>query len=313
MPNTRMSERQGRPGGARSLTRRQLLALSAAGAGHVVLARPLWASGANSREGTPQTSRRWGVQLYTVRNQIDADAAATLKRIAAIGYAELEVLQPTLSTVAPLVSTLGLTIVSVHLDQSTTRGEGFDAFVAQAKAHGLRYVVVPFVPAAERPTDRAGFDAVAARLSRMARAASDAGLQLCYHNHAFEFGKDREGTRWLDVLMQGTAASGMQLQLDVFWASVGGADPVALLRQYSGRIASLHLKDKDPRTATSVDEGTVPRTAFVEVGSGAIDFPAILAAARAAGVRHYFVEQDQTPGDPVESLRKSYAYLAGLR
>jgi sugar phosphate isomerase/epimerase len=294
--------------------RRSLLKGLAAGlAGSVVVREGAWADGSARAAQVDASRRAWGVQLYTVRSQIGTDAAATLKRIAAIGYTELEVLQPTLAVVAPLASGLGLTIVSAHLDGATGKGDGYEAFLAQAKAHGLRYVVVPFVPATDRPSDRAGFDAVAARLSRMARLASDAGVQLCYHNHAFEFGKDGDGTRWLDVLMQGTAAAGMQLQLDVFWASVGGADPVALLRQYSGRIASLHLKDKDPRTATSVDEGTVPRTAFVEVGSGAIDFPAILAAARAAGVRHYFVEQDQTPGDPVESLRKSYAYLAGLR
>jgi len=78
-------------------------------------------------------------------------------------------------------------------------------------------------------------------------------------------------------------------------------------------VASLHLKDKDPGVATSLTESAVPRTAFVEVGAGALDFPAILAAAREAGVRHYFVEQDYAPGDPVESLEKSYAYLAGLR
>jgi len=293
--------------------RRSLLKGLATGlAGSVVVRGGAWAHGSARAAQVDPSRRAWGVQLYTVRHQIGADTAATLKRIAGIGYTELEVLQPTLPEVAPLARQLGLTIVSVHLDQPTTRGEGFDAFIAQAKGYGLRYVVVPFVPATERPSDRAGFEAIAGRLSRMARAASAAGVQFCYHNHAFEFGKDRDGTRWLDVLMQGTATSGMQLQLDVFWASVGGADPVALLRQYSGRVASLHLKDKDPRTATSLVESTVPRTAFVEVGSGALDFAAILAAARAAGVRHHFVEQDQTPGDPVESLKKSFTYLSKL-
>jgi hypothetical protein len=88
------------------------------------------------------------------------------------------VLQPTLPVVAPLASALGLTIVSAHLDGATAKGEGYDAFLAQAKGHGLRHIVVPFVPAAERPTDRAGFDAVAARLSRMARAASAGAAAL---------------------------------------------------------------------------------------------------------------------------------------
>jgi sugar phosphate isomerase/epimerase len=268
--------------------------------------------GVGAHSATRQAARRWGVQLYTVRTQIGADAATTLKRIADIGYGELEVMQGTLPVVAPIASALGLTVVSAHLDEPTAKGDGLDAFLFEAKRAGLRDLVVPYIAQADRPSDRAGFEAVAARLARMARAVTAAGLRLCYHNHAFEFGRDRDGTRWLDVLMRGTAEAGMQLQLDVFWASIGGADPVTLLRQYKGRVASLHLKDKDPGAGTSLVESGVPRTAFVEVGSGALDFPGILGEARDAGVRHYFVEQDQTPGDPVESLRKSYAYLAAL-
>ncbi|MCC7034347.1 MAG: TIM barrel protein [Acidobacteria bacterium] len=256
---------------------------------------------------------RWGVQLYTVRSQISADPAGTLKRIAAIGYRELEVMQATLPVVAPIAAELGLAIVSVHLDGPTARGEGFEAFLPEAKRLGIRDLVVPFVAPAERPADRAGFEAMAARLAAMARTASAAGLRLAYHNHAFEFGRDRDGTAWIDVLMKGTADARMLLQLDVFWATVAGADPVAVLRRYAGRVASLHLKDKDPHAATGLDESAVPPAAFVEVGSGAIDFPAVLAAARAAGVRHFFVEQDHTSGDPVASLAKSYAYLSRSR
>ena len=282
------------------VSRRQVLAtLAATAVGNV--------------HGTAQ-GPRWGVQLYTVRSQIAQDAAATLKQIAAIGYAELEVLQPTLQTVAPIAASLGLALTSVHLDGPDAKGEGgFELFLSGAKRLGLRYAVVPYIRPAERPTDRPGFEAIAARLSRMARAASAAGLQLCYHNHAFEFGQDRDGTRWLDVLMRGTAEAGMQLELDVFWAAFAGADPVALLRQYRGRVALLHLKDKDPRARTSLVETAASPTDFVEVGAGTLDFPGILSAAREAGVQHYFVEQDQAAGDPVESLRKSYAYLTGLR
>lgn len=297
-----------------SLTRRQLmttLPMAVAGA-RVLPTGSLAMTQSPSSSSSRGQDAKWGVQLYTVRTQIGTDAAGTLKRLRDIGYSELEVLQTTLATVAPLASSLNLPIVSIHLDGPTARGEGFDPLLAQAKTLGARDVVMPYIPPADRPTTRAGFEAIAVRLSAMARAASGAGLRLCYHNHAFEFGQDKDGTRWLDVLMQGTAAAGMWLQLDVFWATIAGGDPVALLKQYAGRVASVHLKDKDPRAATTLVESQAPRTAFVEVGSGALDFPAILSAARTAGVQHYFVEQDQTPGDPVESLRKSYEYLAGL-
>jgi sugar phosphate isomerase/epimerase len=253
------------------------------------------------------------VQLYTVRGLLAKDAAATLERVAAIGYSELEVLQPTLDVVAPLARKLGLSIVSVHLDGPTATGTGLAAFIDKARAHGVKYLVVPYVPPADRPRDRAGFQQLGQRLARMSQAARQAGLELCYHNHAFEFGTDADGTRWLDVIMQETAASQMKLELDVFWAAVTGADPVAVIKQYSGRVALVHLKDKDPKAPNVLVETQVAREAFVEVGSGALDFPSILAAARGAGVAHYFVEQDATPGDPVDSLRTSFRYLANLR
>ena len=259
-----------------------------------------------------QAKSRWGVQLYTVRGLLAKDAAATLERIAAIGYTELEVLQPTLGVVAPIAKKLGLSIVAAHLDGPTAAGANLPAFAAEAKAHGLRYLVMPYVPPAERPSDRAGFQKIGQRLARMSSESRAAGLELCYHNHAFEFGKDADGTRWLDVLMQETKASGMKLELDVFWAAIAGADPVAVIKQYSGRIALVHLKDKDPRAPNVLVESQVARESFMEVGSGALNFPSILTAAREAGVSHYFVEQDATPGDPVASLQKSYAYLAKL-
>jgi sugar phosphate isomerase/epimerase len=97
--------------------------------------------------------------------------------------------------------------------------------------------------------------------------------------------------------------------MDVFWVSVAGHDPVALLKQYSNRVALLHLKDKAKGTATQYTEN-VPKQTFKEVGNGTVDIAAILAAAKKTSVKNFFVEQDQTPGDPIESLRASYKYLS---
>jgi sugar phosphate isomerase/epimerase len=101
------------------------------------------------------------------------------------------------------------------------------------------------------------------------------------------------------------------LEIDVFWVSVAGHDPVELLRAYSGRVPLVHLKDKSPSVPQQFKEGLPPES-FVEVGSGSLDFAAILRAGEESGVEHYFVEQDQTPGDPVASLRQSYDYLRSL-
>jgi sugar phosphate isomerase/epimerase len=275
------------------LTRRELLALSLAGA----------AGGRLAAAAGPL-----GVQLYTVRQQIASDPRPTLEAIAKIGYTELEILQNTLAVVAPIARTLGLTIVSSHLEAPTWKGDGLAAFADRARDAGIRYLVVPYVAPAERPTDRAGFERLSAQIARAGDEAKRAGLQLCYHNHAFEFGRDRDGTRWIDVMMQRTDPALVKLEMDVFWVSVTGADPLALIAQYGGRTALMHLKDKARDAAPRLDE-QVPPTDFVEVGSGALDFPAILTAAKKAGVAHYFVEQDQTRGNPVSSLEKSYKYL----
>ncbi len=146
----------------------------------------------------------------------------------------------------------------------------------------------------------------------MGEQVKKAGLQLCYHNHGFEFEPLADGRRPLDVLMGAVKPELVKLELDVFWVSLTGADPVALIQQYSGRIPLLHLKDKAKGTPPETQESKVPPTTFTPVGAGAVDFPAVLKAAAAAGVEHYFVEQDHTQGDPIAALKQSYQYLRTL-
>ena len=181
--------------------------------------------------------------------------------------------------------------------------------IADARERGFSYVVYPYVP----PAQRAGLEGMrrlGERLNRAGEKCRAAGMALCYHNHAFEF-DPREGKTPLEVLMEGTTKQLVGLELDIFWASVAGHDPAAILKQYSGRVPLIHLKGKSPGMKVQYTEA-VPKAAFKEVGAGELDIPAVLRAAEAAGVKHYFVEQDQTPGDPVASLRQSYQYLHKL-
>jgi sugar phosphate isomerase/epimerase len=274
-----------------------------------------------SRVASAQSAgRRWGVQLYTVRDQIERDPASTLKAIAEIGFRELEVLQETLSSVGPLASSLGLSPVSLHIDPtfvldagSSDASKGLSEVVDRAKAFGVRYLVMAWIPFERRPAGAEGYRQLGVRLNRVGEEAARAGMQLAYHNHAFEFQAVDGDRRAIDVLLSATDPSLVKLELDAFWVSVTGADPVELIRRLSGRIALMHLKDKANGVGPLLREDLVPRTAFAEVGSGSLDFRAILEAADAAGVSHYFVEQDHTPGDPIDSLRKSFAHLRSLR
>jgi sugar phosphate isomerase/epimerase len=258
----------------------------------------------------PLRANNLGVQLYTVRDVIGKDPAGILKAIQDIGYSEVEVTYGNLQQIWPALKETKLKAVSVHLDTDLffEGGSKFDAALSDVKQRGFEYIVLPYIPPAQRGGVET-FKKLAETLNKSGEKAKAAGLTLCYHNHAFEY-EPLNGTTGLAMLMNETHKGLVYLELDIFWASVAGHDPVALLKQYWSRIALLHMKDKASGTPTQFNEN-VPKTAFKEVGSGSVDIPAVLAAAKKTSVRHYFVEQDQTPGDPIDSLRESYKYLSG--
>jgi sugar phosphate isomerase/epimerase len=300
---------------------------------------------ASSATGGPPL-RRLGVQLYTVRDQMKASAAETLKAIAGIGYKEIELGRGDLARLVPLAKDVGLNPVSTHIEAWIVTGAkpappGAAAKPAPAsvpapaapaapaapptddalkktfdeiRAHGPSYAVVAYLFKGERPKDAAGWTKFAEQMNRAGKFAKNAGVTLGYHNHGFEFEKLPDGQRPLDVLLKTFDPALVQIELDVYWVGITGADPVALINQLGKgkRVPLLHLKDKDAAAPAETDEGKVARTSFKEVGSGGLDFPAILKAAASAGVSHLFVEQDQTPGDPIASLKQSYDYLSKL-
>lgn len=280
-----------------AVSRRAFIASAAAGA-----LGPVWA----------RTLRSIGAQLYTVRSVLPEKPLETLREIEKIGYREVEVTQSTIDQIWPSLRKTRLKPVAVHIDAGLLapgKEAALDAAIADAKHRGFDYVVYPYLPPSERG-GAAEMRNFVARLNHAGLKCRDAGMKLCYHNHAFEF--DASGGKMpLEIIMEGTDAEVLGLELDMFWASVAGHDPVALLERYTGRVPLLHLKDKAAGTPVQVHE-KVPPSAFKEVGAGTIEIAPVLRAAQAAGVRHYIVEQDQTPGDPVESLRQSFEYLRKL-
>jgi sugar phosphate isomerase/epimerase len=253
-----------------------------------------------------------GVQLYTVRSVLPQKPRETLDAIRTIGYQEVEATYAGLDALWPAIQASGLKPVSIHLDsKSVTQGNPDDLsrIFDQLKQRGFTYAVFPHLPLPER----GGIDvirAVAGKLNRAGEKCRAAGMTFCYHNHAFEFATEK-GATLFQVLLDHTDPKLVAFELDMFWVSVAGGDPAEMIRKLSGRMPLLHLKDKEKGTPVMYKEA-VPRTAFKEVGSGVEDWPKVLRAAAAANVAHYFVEQDQTPGDPVDSLRRSYEFLSKL-
>jgi len=249
-----------------------------------------------------------GVQLYTVRTVLPKRPLETLRAIEQIGYREVECTADGLDAIWPSLKETSLKAVSVHLDPQffIHQPEKLPAALEDAKKHGFEYVVCPWID----PRDRGGVEMIrklGATLNHAGELSRKAGMRLCYHNHAFEYQPAGDG-RLLDVLMKTTDPTLVSLELDVMWAHVAGADPVSVLQQYGNRIPLVHLKNVAPGVKPRFNEN-IPSAAFHDLSDGAVDIAAVIRAAKQAGVKHYFVEQDETPGDPIESLRKSFQYL----
>jgi sugar phosphate isomerase/epimerase len=252
-----------------------------------------------------------GVQLYTVRTVLPQKPEETLKAIRAIGYQEVEATWADFDKIFPLVQATGLKAVSMHVDNKlmTKGADEMSRVVEMLKGWGFKYAVHPYVPA----EDRGGADvmkAMADKLNLFGEKCRAVGIQAAYHNHAFEGASAGDKTLF-QVLIDNTDKKLVGFEIDCFWISVSGNDPVEFIKKLSGRVPLLHLKDKAQGTEQQFNE-QVPRTAFKEVGNGVLDWPGILRAAAAAGTQHYFVEQDQTPGDPLDSIKQSYNYLSKL-
>ena len=268
-----------------------------------------------------------GFQLYTLREILATRAGEAFGALAKAGYKKVEVLREGLEQLAPMMKAAGLTPVSGHFDSFLVTGnweawtrdpgytappKGYDwaAAIAQATNLGLKYMVLPYLT----PRERGGLDSyrrLADRMNKAGEESNKSGIRFCYHHHSFEFAPV-EGRRPFDILVERCDKRFVSFEVDVFWVSVAGHDPVEILQVLSGRVPLLHVKDKAKGTAQSFSEEAVPPGAFKEVGSGVLDVPAILRAAASAGVQEYFVEQDQCPGDPVDSLTQSYRYLRQL-
>jgi len=264
-----------------------------------------------------------GVALYTVRDQMQADAAGTLKAIADLGYRYVETgLVPALG---PALKAAGLKQASAYAptylvtgNRKAWTGAGemlpesytWNQAVDEAKAQGLEYLVIVYLMKAER----GGLDVykdLAARLAKAGEACRKAGLGLAYHPHAFEY-EMIDGVRPIELLLKETPKEALGLELDTFWSSIAGVDPVKMVQTYAGRVPLVHLKDKAKGTPVQYDEGKVPHEAFKETGRGEVNFAAFLPAAARAGVKYYYVEQDYSAGSPLDSLRTSHQALAAL-
>lgn len=256
-----------------------------------------------------------GIQLYTLRNELKADLEGTLKSVADAGYKQVECYGfPDAEEMIKVAKDNGLAVNSSHFAwESVTdpKKEGVPAFgeiLEKANEAGLTHLVVPYVHGHNRET-LDDYKRLAENCNKASVEAQKAGIQLAYHNHAFEFEPKEGKTSGYDVLVKEFGA-GMMFEIDVFWVVVGGVDPLKLIKKLNGRVSQLHLKDL--KKGTELPEfGQLPKDAFKELGNGMIAIEPIIKAAEKAGVIHCHVEQDQSP-DALKSIQQSIHYLGKL-
>lgn len=240
------------------------------------------------------------LQLYTVRRLAADDLAGTLRAVAAAGYRAVELAglpDTPPGELARLLDEASLRVVAAHEGIERLRDDL--AAVADRLAEvGCPRVIVPGMEEEDRRTadDVRRF---ATELGGFAATFAERGVRLGYHNHAFEFEPFNETTVW-DVLLA-DLPPGVELELDVYWAAVGGRDPVAEIRANPDRIRLLHMKD--------LRAGAEPHDA--PAGDGTLPFPDIVEAARSTGVEWFVAEQDE-PVDALDDIGRAFKYLDGL-
>lgn len=244
--------------------------------------------------------KKLGVQLYTVRDALKADFDGTLQKVAAIGYKEVEFagyMGRTPAEVKRSLKQAGLSAPAEHIDLEVLEKD-WGTTVDAAHTVGHKYLIVAWIDAARRGSI-ADYKRIAGIFNGLGRKANAAGLRFGYHNHAYEMAP-LQGQVPYDVLLQLTDPDLVCFEMDIYWTTDGGKNPLTYFAKYPGRFPLVHVKD---RTATGQ---------MVDVGQGTIDWSAIFAHRNQAGIKHEFVEHDE-PGDPFTSIAASYDYLRALR
>jgi sugar phosphate isomerase/epimerase len=249
------------------------------------------------------------VQLYTVRDSVSKNLEGTLERLAGLGYKNIELygyngtfFGKTASEFKTILANTGIKVLSSHhttgiaMKGKGTLSDGWDKAVEDVHAIGAEYMVCAFLFPNERTPEI--YKSLPAMFEKAATATKAGGIQFAYHNHDFEFEKLGD-TLVYDFLLNNTPADLVKMEMDLYWISKAGQDPVQYFEKYPGRFHLWHVKDMEAGTK-----------AITEVGNGTIDFDRIFKARKKAGLKYWFVEQDTSKRDMFESLTISRNNLA---
>ena len=252
-----------------------------------------------------------GLQLWSLREYLPKDLPGTLAKVRAMGFREVEgagLWGHGAADFRKALDTAGLKCQSAHMGYERLRDDATGAF-AEARSMGASWVVCPWIPHDKGFTREVALAAVAL-FNRVGAAAEGAGLRFAYHCHGYEFVPSPEGTLF-DTFVGATDPGRVAIQVDVFHTFHGGGDPAKVIDTLGSRVTSLHLKDLKKGAPVVAGAGVGTPDIDVPVGTGQIDMPAVLAAARKAGTALYYVEDESAT--PLDNIPKSLAWLQAFR
>ena len=251
-----------------------------------------------------------GLEIYSLRNEAEKDLPATLALIRKFGFTEVEggdFYGRSAAEFRKLLDGNGLKLTSMMAAYDRLNRD-IHSVADDAHALGAEYVVCSTVPHHKKLTAEDCERAIES-LNRFGENLAKSGLRCCYHTHGIEFGKSPEGTLF-DTLAKGTNAQLVNFEMDIFWIVYAYQDPVKLLHQYPGRFPLMHVKDIRKGTALGGSPGDVLEEASVPLGTGLVNIPVALRAARETGVRHYYIEEEAV--DAAKQISESLRYLESL-
>lgn len=288
--------------------RRNFLKVSAAGTLGILALSPLaCVSGA----ATDRKSFGVGLQLYTIRDAMAADVLGTLQKVSDLGYKNLELAdyangkfygyEPT--EFRKIVNDMGMDIISSH---TSVEAEGITSESAKKMANdhailGVKYCVQPWIEEVDRNIE--SYKRMIGDWNEVGKIMKSTGIQFGYHNHNFEFANINGVVPYYDIFMPEMDADLITMELDMYWATKAGQDPVEMFNKYPGRFQLFHFKDMAEKSAPFYE---VIKDDITSVGAGLIDFKRIYKAREIAGMKYLFVEDDnQGNGKPFEAIETS--------
>ncbi len=254
-----------------------------------------------------------GLQLYSFRDSFKADVPGSLDKVKALGIVEVETAStygmPPEKFVAMLAER-GLKPISGHFQYGAMEKD-IDASVAEAKALGLKFAACPWIPHDVAEFTETVARKAAADFNKWGEAFAKAGIKFAYHPHGYEFVPRPDGSTLFDLLATETKPEFVTFEMDVFWIIFPGQDPVKLMEKYPTRFSLMHLKDLRKGARTGIYTGHTDVKDNVPIGSGQVDWPAVLREAAKVGVKHYFIEDESPIAE--QQMPESIRYLESLK